>query len=183
MSPDGRRAKGALRRRALLEATLRVVGREGVAAVSQRAVAAEADVPPSAVLYYFPSVDSLLVTALREVNDRYCAELAAVTSLADLASHVARWATQDRDRVIAEYELWLLAARRADLRDELRRWDDAVDALAARLAPERAEVLAAALNGLYLRAATVGTTHTDAARVFDAVVVTSPSSKLGKSGH
>lgn len=160
--PDGRRAKGAARRRALLDATLRVVGRDGVAAVSQRTVAAEADVPPSAVLYYFASVDDLLVTTLREVNDRYCAELAALPSVEALAAHVA---ALDPAALVAEYELWLLAARRPDLRGELTRWDATVDALAARLAPDRAETTAAALNGLYVRAATTGVDAEAALRV------------------
>jgi len=172
MPPDGRLAKGAVRRRALLDATLRLVGRTGVAAVSQRAVAAEAGVPPSAVLYYYASVDELLVSALREVNDRYCAELATIGSVAELAVHVVRYASQDRDLVIAEYELWLLAARRADLRAELVRWDETVDQLAARLAPTRAELFAAAVNGLYLRAATTGITHTAVERVLRAAAVT-----------
>ncbi|QKV80249.1 hypothetical protein [Amycolatopsis sp. Hca4] len=44
---DGRLRKGAARRETLLAATLRVVGRSGVAAVSQRTVAAEAGVPPA----------------------------------------------------------------------------------------------------------------------------------------
>jgi len=172
MPPDGRLAKGAVRRRALLDATLRLVGRTGVAAVSQRAVAAEAGVPPSAVLYYYASVDELLVSALREVNDRYCAELATIASVAELAVHVVRYASQDRDLVIAEYELWLLAARRDDLRAELVRWDETVDQLAARLAPARAELFAAAVNGLYLRAATTGITHTAVERVLTAAAVT-----------
>ncbi|WP_181782011.1 TetR/AcrR family transcriptional regulator [Pseudonocardia pini] len=168
MPPDGRLAKGAVRRRALIAATLRLVGRSGVAAVSQRAVAAEAGVPPSAVLYYYASVDGLLVSALREVNERYCAELAEITSIDDLAAHVARYAALDRELVIAEYELWLLAARREDLREELTTWDETVDALAARLAPARADLLAAALNGLYLRAATTGVTAQQALRTLTA---------------
>jgi DNA-binding transcriptional regulator YbjK len=150
---DGRLRKGAARRRALLDATLRVVGREGVGAVTQRVVAAEARIPPSAVLYYFDSVDALLVTALREVNERYCAELASVRTVDDLAAHLA---TLDRDLLVAEYELFLLAARRADLHSEPAEWDRIVDELAARLAPARAEPFAAAVNGLYARALTSG---------------------------
>jgi DNA-binding transcriptional regulator YbjK len=142
---DGRLRKGAARRRALLDATLRVVGREGVGAVTRRVVAVEAGTPPSAVLYYFVSVDALLVTALREVNERYCAEPAAVRTVDDLAAHLA---TLDRDLLAAEDELFLLAARRADLRTEPAEWDRIVDELAARLAPARPEPFAAAVNGL-----------------------------------
>ena len=75
MAPDGRRVKGERRRRLLLDATVALVGRAGTAAVTQRAVAAEAGVAPSAVLYYFPTVDDLLVAALVDVNDRWVGAL------------------------------------------------------------------------------------------------------------
>ncbi|GAA1864396.1 TetR family transcriptional regulator [Pseudonocardia ailaonensis] len=173
MPPDGRRAKGDARRRLLLDATLRLVGRDGIAAVTQRAVAAEADVPSSAVLYYFDSVDALLVATLVEVNDRYLADLAAARSLAGLAERVAAC---DREQAVAEFDLYLLAARRPDLRAELVRWDDGVDAAAARLAPGREELFAAALNGLYLRAASSGLDVDSATRVLEA---TGPGSSPG----
>ncbi|MFR9800838.1 TetR/AcrR family transcriptional regulator [Pseudonocardia sp. RS010] len=161
---DGRLRKGAFRRRALLDATLRLVGRSGVAAVTQRAVATEAELPPSAVLYYFASIDELLVTALREVNDRCIEDVGAVATLDDLAGLLAGYSAQDRLRTVAEYDLYLLAARRPDLRDELERWDRALEELARRLRPDRAELLAAAVNGRYLRAATSGLDHATAVR-------------------
>lgn len=152
---DGRRAKGERRRRALLEATLRVVAGGGTTGVTQRAVAAEAGVPPSAVLYYFASVDELLVAALTAVNDRHVDRLGAVAGLADLVAMVGEWAVQDRMAAVAEYELLLLAARRDDLRDELHRWDRALAEVAARLVPaDRRPLLVAAVNGLCLAAVT-----------------------------
>lgn len=153
--PDGRLAKGERRRRALLDATLRVVGRAGVAAVTQRAVAAEAGVAPSAVLYYFPTVDDLLVAALVDVNDRWVAMLHALpderAAALDVLTELVR-ATPTGDAGLAEYELCLLAARRPELRPELDRWWAALDALAARLAPDHPVAFAAALDGLFLRA-------------------------------
>ena len=153
---DGRLRKGKRRRRALLDATLRLVGRGGAAAVTQRAVAAEAGVPPSAVLYYFDTVDDLLVAALIAVNDRYVVRLDAVGTVDALADLVADCARQDRLPAIAEYELFLHAARRDDLRAELHRWDTALAAAAVRLlpqAPDRRPLLVAAVNGLCLAAA------------------------------
>ncbi|MBW0088176.1 TetR family transcriptional regulator [Pseudonocardia sp. KRD-184] len=132
--PDRRRRKGEARRRALLDAALRVVGREGASAVTQRAVAAEAGVPPTAVLYYFPTVDDLLVAALLDVNDRWVAAVDALPAdregaLDGLAALVAGSA----EHALAEYELCLLAARRPALRGELDRWWGSLDALARRL--------------------------------------------------
>ncbi|GAA4838117.1 TetR/AcrR family transcriptional regulator [Actinomycetospora corticicola] len=147
---DGRRRRGATRRRELLDATLRVIARDGPAGVSQRRVADEAGVPPSAVLYHFASVDDLLVSTLVEVNDRYVAELEAVTTLTGLAAVIA---ASDRSTLIAEYDLFLLAARRADLRGEVDRWRTTLAGLAARLGAPRPALLAAAVDGLWLQAA------------------------------
>lgn len=55
-----RRIDGHARRQAILEATLRVIVREGVRGVRHRAVAAEADVPLSATTYYFKDIQDLL---------------------------------------------------------------------------------------------------------------------------
>jgi DNA-binding transcriptional regulator YbjK len=164
---DGRRRKGDRRRQQLLAATIRLVGRVGLAGVTQRAVAAEAGLPPSAVLYYFSTVDELLVATLTAVNDHYLRTFdelpadrpGALDALAELV-------TADRDRVRAEYELWLLVARRPELRAELARWNAALDALAGRLVDDPARRLgfAAAVDGLFLRAAT-SPEPPDAARI------------------
>ncbi|BBF99419.1 MULTISPECIES: TetR/AcrR family transcriptional regulator [Pseudonocardia] len=152
---DGRLRKGERRRRALLEATLRLVGRHGAGAVTQRGVAAEARVPPSAVLYYFASVDELLLAALTTVHDRYVDRLAGVGTLAELVEVLREWSRQDLLLTVAEYELLLLAVRRPELTPQLRRWDDALEAAAVRLlpdAPERRPLLVAGVNGLCLAA-------------------------------
>jgi DNA-binding transcriptional regulator YbjK len=158
---DGRRRKGARRRQQLLDATVRVIGRAGLAAVTQRAVAVEAGLPPAAVLYYFSTVDDLLVATLTAVNDRCLAALDTfpddrAATIAALAELVAAVANQDRDQVVAEYELWLLAARRPALRPELDRWTAGLDAVAARVVadPDGRVAFSAAVEGLLLRAAT-----------------------------
>jgi DNA-binding transcriptional regulator YbjK len=154
---DGRRRKGAERRRLLVAATTRVIGRAGLASVSQRVVAAEAGVPPSVVSYYFPTVDDLLVAALVEANDAYLADLAesavAPDPLGALAARIATWFDTGREVVTAEYELYLLAARRPELHPEVGRWTTALDAFLAPLVadPLRRTGVAAAVDGLILR--------------------------------
>jgi DNA-binding transcriptional regulator YbjK len=111
---------------------MRVIERAGVAAVSQRVVAQEAGVPPSAVTYYFPVVDDLLVAALATCNDDYLRGLDACARDADpiaaLARLIADGTGARRAYVAAEYELFLIAARRPELRPEAARWTAAVDA-------------------------------------------------------
>ncbi|HSK57843.1 MAG TPA: TetR family transcriptional regulator [Actinomycetospora sp.] len=156
-STDGRRRKGEQRRRLLREATMRVVGRGGVAAVTQRAVAAEAGMTPSLVSYHFPTVDALLSATLAAVNDACVAALERCARDDDpvraLAELVALYSADRSDALAAEYELFLQAGRRPALRAEWVRWTTALDALLAPLVPDRAARAAAAagVDGLFLR--------------------------------
>ncbi|MEK9765371.1 MAG: TetR family transcriptional regulator [Thalassolituus sp.] len=62
----GRRAsreKSELRRRQILEATMRIIVRDGVRGVRHRAVAAEAEVPLAATTYYFKDIHELIADA------------------------------------------------------------------------------------------------------------------------
>ncbi len=123
------------RREQILEATLRVIGREGREAVTHRAVAEEAGVPLGSTTYYFDSRDDLLGQALEHVAaqevERYTRlgeELRAVKSGRDLADRLISElvaAAEDRVAYIAEYELWLEAGRRPDLREAAQSWCDA----------------------------------------------------------
>lgn len=153
---DGRRRKGRRRREQILAATLRLIADGGLAAVSQRTVARAAGVPPSAVTYYYPTVDGLLVAALTACNDDYLARLeqcaAAADPLGKLAVLIAA-GSAGRAHVAAEYELFLLAARRPDLRTEAMRWARGVDRFMAPLIAEesRRAGIGAAVDGLFLR--------------------------------
>jgi DNA-binding transcriptional regulator YbjK len=123
------------RREQILEATLRLIGRSGRQAVTHRAVAEEAGVPLGSTTYYFDSRDDLLGQALEHVSaqevKRYAEltddlrQLSTPVELADrlLSNLVA--AAQDRTAYIAEYELWLEAGRRPDLRQAAQSWCDA----------------------------------------------------------
>lgn len=154
---DGRRRRGNRRRRALLDAALEVIGRDGLAAVSQRAVAAEARLPPSALYYYFPTLDDLVTAALVDVNDRCLAELAALPGGDDAVRALAAVAvgSSRRGQFLAELELWLLAVRRDALRGEIERWNAGLRHAAARLTDDPTAIAAvvAAVNGYYWQAA------------------------------
>ncbi|GAA2815647.1 TetR/AcrR family transcriptional regulator [Saccharopolyspora taberi] len=127
---DGRRAKGERRRRALVDATLRVIGRDGVAAVSHRNIAREAGVPAASIGYYFDSIDDLLVATLLDGVEALVADMDRMTREvtsnerwpAVVAESLAEMLDAKRERTIAEYELYLLAARRPALRPAARRW-------------------------------------------------------------
>lgn len=57
------RASGLQRRQDILDAALRIMSREGLRAVSHRAVAAEAAVPLAATTYYFRDLEDLITEA------------------------------------------------------------------------------------------------------------------------
>jgi DNA-binding transcriptional regulator YbjK len=61
----GRYARGIERSREILRATLRLIARDGVAAVTHRAVAREASVSLRATTYYFATKEDLVRDALR----------------------------------------------------------------------------------------------------------------------
>ncbi|MEV0705878.1 TetR family transcriptional regulator [Saccharopolyspora sp. NPDC050389] len=127
---DGRRAKGERRRRAIIDATLRIVARDGVGAVSHRNIAREAEVPPASIAYYFAGIDDLLVATLLESCETLIAEVdrlrGQVRDNSDwprvIAEALATMVRDQRERTLGEYELYLLAARRPALRPAARRW-------------------------------------------------------------
>lgn len=161
--------RAARRRRAILEATLRLIGDRGPEAVTHRAVAAEAGVPLASITYYFGSRDGLLDEALHHVAEEEMAALRASVSappadaspdgLADLLVGLLEHGLADGGRtLVAEYELWLEAARRPPLRASARAWNevelDAAEpwlrALGSRTPRADARVLVAAIDGLGL---------------------------------
>jgi DNA-binding transcriptional regulator YbjK len=123
------------RREQILEAALRVIGRAGRQAVTHRAVAEEAGVPLGSTTYYFDSRDDLLRQALEHVAaseveryDRRAEELRTVKSPRELADRLIDdlvAAAKDRVAYIAEYELWLEAGQRPELREAAQSWCDA----------------------------------------------------------
>lgn len=108
------------RRQRIIDAAIRVVGRDGIAGLSHRSVAAEADVPLGSTTYHFATLEELLVAALRQAGEGFSgvpAELVPDHGGPDaLAAQLARalgdWLGGERTGVELEYELYLAALRR-----------------------------------------------------------------------
>lgn len=127
-------------RERILRATMRLIADEGVAAVTNRRVAATAGVSLGSLTYHFASQAELLRESLllyvQEETDRresIARELArACPSVEQVAQAVEQLATAtDVSQQIAELELHLQAARDAELRDASRRCFEAHDKIAA----------------------------------------------------
>lgn len=167
-------ARGEERRTQVLEATLRLLAREGPRAVTHRAVAREAGTSLRATTYYFASRDQLLIEALlhyaHTAFDRFdrlrkplldaagddplsqAADVLALTVLSDLE--------EDRTGLVAEYELALEIGRRPELEHAFRGWqarlEELLVAYAGWLGSTRpalhARIVLATLRGLELEA-------------------------------
>jgi DNA-binding transcriptional regulator YbjK len=142
-----RQARGERRRTAILEAALRLISERGVDAVSHRAVAEAAGVPLAATTYYFRSLDDLLEDALRLFVDEEAARLTALIERLDgqdlPALEIARLFRSELVPDVAQFELYVQAARRPGLREVARRCIElyatvASAALSAAGAPEPA---------------------------------------------
>jgi AcrR family transcriptional regulator len=69
--------KGARQAEAIVEATLRCLGRDGFAGTSLQRIADEAGVQKRMVLYYYGDREQLFAAAVRRLGDRLLAQVAA----------------------------------------------------------------------------------------------------------
>lgn len=168
-----RQPRGEERRRSVLEATLRVLSREGPRAVTHRAVAAEAGTSVRATTYYFDSRETLLREALAHYASTSMERFARIVTenagkhddpieaAADmLAATVLSDLEEDRAGLVAELELALEVARDPALEETYAAWErgllDVLEGYARSLGsahPTRdARIVLATLRGLEVEA-------------------------------
>ena len=163
--------RGEVRRQAILDATVRLLGSAGPAGITHRRVAKEAGVPLAATTYYFESKDELLHEALKLVATRelerlqaQAAELGRAFSSPGalgraLAAVLTAQIEHERESVVAKFEVYLESARRPSLQTASRHWIEgfrslaveALEAAGASDAPKTAELLVAGADGLLLQ--------------------------------
>ncbi|GAB2738559.1 TetR/AcrR family transcriptional regulator [Streptomyces bullii] len=153
------------RRQRIIDAAIRVVGAQGIAGLSHRSVAAEADVPLGSTTYHFRTLDELMVAALRQATDSFAKGAAARGALqdphtdlaAELAGWMGEWLTDDRTALELEYELYLAALRRPALRPVAAEWADSLaELLSRRTDPVTARALVALMDGICLQVLLTG---------------------------
>jgi TetR/AcrR family transcriptional regulator, regulator of biofilm formation and stress response len=122
------------RERPLMEATLRIVGRNGIDGVTHRAVAAEAGMSLGAITHHFQTRDALVEAALRFALTREVGRLRALAlNLQDQAFDVEGWIASlvgwysrelktQAEVHIACYEAFLAAARNKRHRPVVVEW-------------------------------------------------------------
>jgi DNA-binding transcriptional regulator YbjK len=160
---------GIARREKIIEATIRLVARDGTGGLTHRKVAREAGVPLAATTYYFESKEALFQETLASVAE------AEIARLRDLMTSPARGDVTQRllevfagqqsasseawARIqLAQYELFLEAGRRPKVRPIARAWTQAYLDLAEEVLAEAgssepardAQNLVAMVDGLFL---------------------------------
>jgi DNA-binding transcriptional regulator YbjK len=114
------------RREALADAAIAILGTSGIHALSHRATDERAGLPAGTAANYFSTRDKLLAAAARQVFGLHVAAMEAADSqvagpvgpdgLAELiGGALYDWATRQRTRYLALYELSLEATRRPTL--------------------------------------------------------------------
>ena len=142
MTEPKRQDRGEIKRREVLQATIRLLARDGPRGVTHRAVAAEAGTSLRSTTYYFSSREELLTEALRHyaetAMDRFTAIGAPVAEhamspeegAADLlAATVLSDVVEDRAGLVAEYELVLEIGRNEALEAAYRAWQARLESM------------------------------------------------------
>jgi DNA-binding transcriptional regulator YbjK len=165
----GPRAEASQRvREAIVAATARIVARDGVAAVTHRRVAAEAEVSLSSTTWHFATKTDILEAALRWTARREVERIGAIAGrLGDAELDVEAWAeeladwlleqlTAERDIAVALYRLQVELLGSAGALQVHREWGDGLRAVGERVlarsetaTPELdVRLIVAALDGL-----------------------------------
>jgi DNA-binding transcriptional regulator YbjK len=179
--PIGTRAEASERvREAIVAATVRIVAREGVAAVTHRRLAAEARVSLSSTTWHFAAKADILEAALRwtarhevarisEIADRLEGDFDPEAWAQELADWLLEQVTGEREVAVALYRLQIELLGSPGAREVHREWGRSLRALGDRvlansetLTPDLdVRLVVAALDGLRLSALSSGEGETD----------------------
>ena len=169
MPVTGQRAEASRRTRdAIVAATVRIVAREGVAAVTHRRVATEAEVALSSTTWHFATKGDILEAALHWTARHEVGRIAAIADrLGDAEFDPAAWAeelgdwlieqlTSEREIAVALYRLQVELLGSAGALEVHREWGEGLLAVGERVLEHSptatpdldVRLIAAALDGL-----------------------------------
>jgi DNA-binding transcriptional regulator YbjK len=173
----GTRAEASERvRAAIVAATVRIVAREGVSAVTHRRVAAEADVSLSSTTWHFADKADILIAALRWTAAREVSRIAAIADrlggkrfdsgawAEELADWLLEQVSGERDVAVALYRLQIELLGRPEARQVHEEWDASLRTLGERVLASSGTItpdldirlVVAALDGLRLNVLIAG---------------------------
>ena len=161
-------------RERILQAVLHVIGSDGVAAVTNRRIAAQAEVSLGSITYHFPTRNDMLrdallgfvtdeTTRLTELAESYRDHGLSIVDAASLTQQVVRDLGWTAER-LAPFELFIQAGRDPSLQDAANKCFAAYDTLTVTIlealgvpgARDVASTLVATIAGLQLRRVATG---------------------------
>jgi DNA-binding transcriptional regulator YbjK len=167
-------------REAIVAATVRIVARDGVSAVTHRRVAAGAGVALSSTTWHFAAKSDILIAALRWTADREVERIEAIAErlgsndfdssawAEELADWLLEQVTGERDVAIALYRLQIELLGRPEAREVHEEWGRKLRTLGDRVLERSPTItpdldtrlVAAALDGLRLSVLSAGDADT-----------------------
>lgn len=147
--------KGVERKAKILETALDIIGRDGLASLSMRSLAAEAEIPLGALGYYFASKQVLVAEAFamhaqRELRRviRMVSSMGQASSAAELADLLAAFIIEGLENpenaLVAEYDFIVEASRRPELARASIAWQQSLQAQLTNLLEARGSTAPAA---------------------------------------
>jgi len=129
----GKTARGAARRIEIIDAAIEVMARVGLAGLSMRIVASQAQLPLGALSYYFDDKSDLIAQAFQQLSDREIDRVVrtaerlqptmSAEELADLvADMIIDGFTSPQGAIVTRYELVTEASRDERLRPMFEAW-------------------------------------------------------------
>ncbi|MBN4927146.1 TetR family transcriptional regulator [Hoyosella rhizosphaerae] len=184
-------------RQRILDAVVRVIGTDGVGAVTNRRIASEADVSLGSITYHFATQQDMLRSAmvdfvmdetrkLEEQAEQYRSAGVDVAEAARLVQHTADKLAFTNEQ-IATFELYIHAGRDPELREAAARSFAAYDELAVSIltalgtdhARHLAPVVVATVTGLQLRRLATGGQDIDVAAALLTVITGAQATENG----
>jgi len=171
-----RTSTGERKREQILDASVRVFGTGGAAAVTHRAVAKLARVPLGSTTYYFTDRDDLLLQTMAHAREAEAIRLHAIVDALDgelaLDRAIEVLTEMFFDKTVADplydlalFEMFMEATRNVTVRNEAREWSTMIGSLVDRVLPPSDDVVprstviqivACLVDGLMLEAVSNG---------------------------
>jgi DNA-binding transcriptional regulator YbjK len=175
-SPRARTSTGERKLEQILDASVRVFGTGGAAAVTHRAVAKVAHVPLGSTTYYFIDRDDLLLQTMAHARASEAVRLASIVDALDGTLTVERsvevLTEMFFDKTVADplydlalFEMFMEATRNVTVREEAREWSKMIGSLVDRVLPPTdpalprstvVQIVACLVDGLMLEAVSNG---------------------------
>ena len=171
-----RTSTGERKREQILDASVRVFGTGGAAAVTHRAVAKLARVPLGSTTYYFTDRDDLLLQTMAHAREAEAIRLHAIVDALDgelaLDRAIEVLTEMFFDKTVADplydlalFEMFMEATRNVTVRNEAREWSTMIGSLVDRVLPPSddvvprstvVQIVACLVDGLMLEAVSNG---------------------------